>query len=146
MKKSQIKKPTKRKGAVVPRQTTALKNNIKDCKPPIKYVSPNFIEGVAFGMLAGEIKYEAWNYLFGHDVQDLLDGAVRHINKHRKGEIYDDDTTERLREKFGENAPRVRHLWLAGCNLNMIQWQQDYETSRNSLPSMADIQALVASK
>lgn len=115
-------------------ETGAKKDNVKDCKAPIKYVHPRFIYGIAYGMLAGELKYEAWNYIKGHDIQDLIDAAIRHLNKVRIGEIVDKDTTERLRERFGEKAPEVTHLDLAGCNLNMIVSQIIAGTIRNSWP------------
>lgn len=121
-----------------PESQQAKKDNVKDCKPPLKYIHPNFVEGMAFGMLAGELKYGAWNFMLGHDVQDLLDGATRHMNAFRKGELIDQDTTNRLREKFGDKAPEVSHLWLAACNLNMIIWQLDHKTLRNSWPAKGE--------
>jgi hypothetical protein len=114
---------------------TAKKDNLKDCKPPLKYIFPDFFDGIGFGMLAGELKYEAWNFLFGHDIQDLLDAVVRHSNARRRGEVYDEDTSRRLREKFGDKAPRVKHTWLAACNLNMIEWQESQGTLKNSWPT-----------
>ena len=108
----------------------AKKDNKKDCKPPIKYIHPDFIEGPAYGMLAGEMKYGAWNYLNGHNYTDLLDAAIRHLNAVRRGEDIDENCTKILREGyirdgqhiegFGEKAPKVHHLWLAACNINMI--------------------------
>jgi hypothetical protein len=118
---------------------SALKDNVKDCKPPLKYLHPNFMLGTAYGMLAGELKYAAWNFLKGHDRQDLLDGAIRHLLADRSGELIDADTTARLKAVFGDKAPEVQHLWLAACNINMILWQQAYGTGRNSLPTASEI-------
>ncbi len=116
---------------------TALKDNSKDCKAPLKYVNARFTEGIAYGMLAGEIKYAAWNFLKGHDKQDLIDAAIRHLEAYRRGEIYDQDTSKRLGEKYGTKAPMVEHLWLAGCNLNMLAWQEENQSLKDSWPSNA---------
>jgi hypothetical protein len=113
---------------------TAKKDHVRDCKPPLKYLHPEFMTGTAFGMLAGELKYDAWNFLKGHDRQDLIDGAIRHLLAARMGEDIDQDTTARLVEKYENKAPQIKHLWLAACNINMMLWQEAYGTARDSLP------------
>jgi len=112
----------------------AKKDNRKDCKPPLKYLHPEFMTGTAYGMLAGELKYSAWNFVLGHDRQDLIDGAVRHLLDARQGVHIDADTTARLEAVFGDKAPQVKHLWLAACNINMLLWQEAYGTARDSWP------------
>ena len=114
---------------------TAYKNNKKDCKPPLKYVLPETIEGCAYGMLAGGMKYLSWNHLRGHNLTDLLDAAQRHLNAVRMGEDIDQDTTKRLKEGcidingnekpgYGDKAPDIKHLWLVISNINMILHQE----------------------
>lgn len=114
---------------------TARKDNVKDCKAPLKYLHPDFLIGTAYGMLAGEYKYNAWNYTLGHDMQDLIDAAIRHLLAIRSGEMVDPDTTERLREHHGDNAPEVTHLDLAACNINMIKAQIAADTLRDDYPT-----------
>jgi hypothetical protein len=118
--------------------SAAKKDNVKDCKPPIKYVHHEVFTGTAFGMLAGEIKYDAWNFIKGHDRQDLVDGAIRHLLDFRRGIDVDADTTARLAAKYGNKAPQIKHLWLALCNINMLLWQAEAGTSRNSYPQKGD--------
>ena len=130
----------------VPVTTTteqAKKDHVKDCKAPLKYVHPEVIEGCAYGMLAGELKYGSWNFLKGHDIQDLLDATIRHLNSARMGDLIDYDTTQRLRDKYGDRAPDVKHLWLALCNLNMILWQQNFGVIRDSGPLSAEFKHAV---
>lgn len=113
----------------------ALKNNVKDLKPPVKYICPDLTQGIAYAHLAGEIKYDAWNFTHGHNLTDLLDAMQRHLDAIRLGIDVDEDTTERLKTG-GVNAmgkvyePRpdcqvvVEHLDCIGASLNMIRWQQ----------------------
>ena len=116
----------------------AKKDHVADCKPPLKYVHPEVMDGCAYGMLAGALKYDPWNFLKGHDQMDLIDAAIRHLQEHRMGRTVDVDTTNRLMEVYGEKAPNIKHLWLALCNINMLIWQHHARTSKDSWPKGVD--------
>lgn len=118
--------------------TAAKKDNVKDCKPPLKYLHPSLLTGTAYGMLAGELKYGGWNFVLGHDRQDLVDGAMRHLLDFRQGVEIDQNTTDLLKAKYGDKAPQVQHLWLAACNINMLLWQLELGTSKDSWPGNSD--------
>ena len=100
---------------------SAMKDDKQDLKPVRSYLSPILKDEICYGMMAGAIKYEAYNYLKGHKLSQLMDAMERHLDAVRQGEWYDVDTSRRL-------GRPVTHLGLVGCGLNMIFSQLDLGT------------------
>ena len=102
----------------------AKKNDGRDAKPKLRFLHRELKFGPTRAMMAGEIKYGAWNFLKGHGLLQLLDAMERHIQAIRDGEWTDPDTTEYL-------GKEVTHLDCIGANLNMIYWQKDNGTLKD---------------
>ena len=111
---------------------TAKKDNIKDCKPAYKFIHPHLKEMCAYANMAGGQKYDDWNFLYGHDLDDLLDAMERHIDKIRQGEWADDDATAYLRKRCEGSTKIVTHLGCVLANVNMILHQLDAGTLKMS--------------
>lgn len=101
---------------------TAIKNNAG--KPEHKYLHPAFLDGVAYAMMAGAVKYSPTNYLKGHKATDLLDAALRHIHQARQGFIYDHEINQLLKDEYDTHF-FVTHLHAAAANINMFLAQRE---------------------
>ena len=104
----------------------AKKDDRKDNKPMLRYVSLRLLEETSYAMMAGSKKYGEFNYLKGHKASQLIEAAIRHLFAALEGEQLDKDCTERL------GSP-VRHLGCALANINMYLQQEQAGTLKNDL-------------
>lgn len=96
--------------------TTASKDNVKDRKPPYRYISKELLDQCAYAMLAGEMKYGAWNYLKGHTALQLIEAMERHLAELKSGIDFDKDCSDRI-------GKQVHHLGNVLANVNMYLTQ-----------------------
>ena len=113
-------------------ETGASKNDTKDKKLKYRFVHQTLIDECSKSMMAGEIKYGAYNYLKGHEMNQLLDAAVRHIKQYQEGENIDKDTTAIL-------GMDVTHLGCALANINMLLIQQKHGTLKDDRPIIGGV-------
>lgn len=99
----------------------ALKNDVQDKKPQHRYTHPEVKRELALAMMAGAIKYSAYNFMKGHTVLQLLDALERHLDLYRWGEDLDKDCTERLGQP-------VSHLGCILACVNMLCAQRSEGT------------------
>jgi len=107
--------------------TGAKKNDTTDKKLKYRFVHQTLIDECAKSMMAGEIKYGAYNYLKGHTVNQLIDAAIRHLKEYQEGETIDKDTTAR-------GGIDVTHIGCALANLNMLLIQEKHGTLTDDRP------------
>lgn len=99
----------------------AKKNDKKDGKPQYRYLCKRFLDETSYPMMAGVIKYGAYNFMKGHNRTQLLEAAIRHLMLDMGGEDLDKDTTDLL----GQD---VSHLGCALANINMLLSQLEAGT------------------
>lgn len=109
---------------------SAKKDNKKDRKPELKYISQGLMYETSYAMMAGALKYGEFNYLKGHKASDLIEAAVRHLYSALNGDEYDTDCSERL-------GMPVSHLGCASANINMLLAQIEAGTVIDDLHSNA---------
>lgn len=74
----------------------------------LRYISPGFMEGVAFVLDYGAGKYSPLGYLSPTlKCSEHVEAAMRHLHKLRKGEELDDESGE-------------HHIFHVGANMAMI--------------------------
>ena len=105
----------------------AKKDNVKDKKPPYKYIGKELKDHVANAHLAGEIKYGDWNFLQGHTAMQLLEAMERHIAWVKNGVNYDKDCSLRIKKL-------VHHLGCVGAGINMYLMQEALGTLVDDRP------------
>lgn len=78
-------------------------------KPKIKFLSREFVEGVAAAQTFGSAKYGDWNFRNSLETTALYDALMRHMIAWMSGENNDPESG-------------LSHLSHAGANLNMLMW------------------------
>lgn len=88
-----------------------LRKGIKhdQLKPKLKYLTREFLEGVAKAQDYGARKYSPFNFQSGLESTALYDAAMRHLLAWMSGEDLDPESGE-------------SHLSHAGANINMLMW------------------------
>lgn len=77
----------------------------------------------AYGMMAGALKYDPWNFLNGFTTSDILDSLERHTYEYlRNPDAIDPDASQILKKGYGDNAPSIYHYGLILTNINMYLW------------------------
>lgn len=106
----------------------AKKDDKKDVKPDYSLIPKALMDQLAFVMMAGETKYGRYNYCRGHKANQLTAAATRHIKQIESGEDIDRDTTNHLKERFGDNAPEVFHWACVAASALMAIHQMELGT------------------
>ena len=88
---------------------SASKNNVKDCKPDYSIIPKSFMDAVSYCLMSGALKYGRDNYKLGHESNTLTAAACRHLKLIEEGEIFDQDTTDRLVEACGDKSLKIFH-------------------------------------
>ncbi len=107
----------------------ATKNDKKDNKSAMEFVSPVLMLGIGDAMGAGKIKYGDWNFLKGHGRLQLCAAILRHTFAIMRGELIDADTTA----LFGRD---IYHWDCIGASCNMMVWQREYGTLVDDKPEV----------
>ncbi len=84
-------------------------NRKAENKPNLNKVDPDFIEGISKVLDYGDKKYGEGNWRLYSNINELVSAQMRHIDKFRKGEQHDIEST-------------LQHLDHAATNLMMIRW------------------------
>jgi hypothetical protein len=85
------------------------------------------MKAIGYAMRAGEIKYESWNFLKGHNYLQLMAAMERHGLQVMEGELFDVDTSERI-------DLSVSHYGCIGAGINMMMYQIEAGTLTLDLP------------
>lgn len=92
---------------------SAKKDNVKDNKPPYRYLTKYMLDQAAYAHQAGANKYGPFNFMAGGlTALQLLEAIERHIQLIKIGEDFDQDCTDRA----GVN---VHHMGCIAANVNM---------------------------
>ena len=101
---------------------SADKNDKQDLKPDYSLIPKSFMDGVAYSMMAGELKYGRNNYTEGHKITQLTAAATRHLKQIEAGELVDEDTSDRLQRE-------VTHMGCVAASMLMLIHQLELGTS-----------------
>jgi hypothetical protein len=99
----------------------ASKNDKKDLRADLSLLPKAFNNQVAYGMMAGAEKYGRYNYLKGHNINQLIAAAKRHLDLLQEGEDIDTDTSKRV-------GVDVHHAALVATNMLMLLHQLEQGT------------------
>lgn len=91
------------------------------------------IRGAGRALLAGEKKYDSWNFIKGHGRLQLCAAAIRHLLYIMEEEFVDEDTTALL------DGDVVYHWDCVVANMNMLIYQYYSGTLINDSPKLEDI-------
>lgn len=90
-------------------------------KPKIRFLTREFLEGIAEAQTFGSKKYGDWNFQKGLETTALYDAMMRHMLAWMSGESLDPESG-------------LSHLAHAGANLNMLMWTLNNKPEMDNRP------------
>ena len=101
--------------------TKASKNDTVDNKPDYSLLPKVLMDQLAYVMMAGAQKYGRYNYTKGHNLNQLISAAERHLKLLQSGEDIDADTSGRINQQ-------IHHAACVCANMLMLLHQRELGT------------------
>lgn len=90
-------------------------------KPPMKYLTTEFLNGTALAQEYGAKKYNPWNFQKGLEYSSMYDACIRHMTEWFHGDTNDKESG-------------LNHLFHAAANLNMLIWMEANKPAMDDRP------------